>query len=96
MCFSLPPLPLLTPLPSLSAVHSQCQPQAPSSRHLQGLHQRQQLGMHVSLSLYISLPFPLLRMADYCSLHGLSGADRRLSWKERLRMSGGEDPASPP
>lgn len=30
-----------------------------------------------------SLPFSLLRMADYRSLHGLSGADRRLSWRER-------------
>lgn len=60
----------------------QYQPPAPSSRHLQGLHQRQRLSMHLSLS--ISLPFSsLLRMTDYRSLHGLSGADRRLSWRER-------------
>lgn len=101
-----PPTPAFIPSPSsphLSSLNSplfqwstQCQPQAPFSRHLQGLHQRQRLSMHLSLSLYISLLFCLLRIADYCSLHGLSGADRRLSWRERLRMSGGEDPASPP
>lgn len=48
------------------------------------------------ISLFFSLPFALLRMPDYRSLHGLSGADRRLSWRGRQRKSGREDPVSPP
>lgn len=36
-------------------------------------------------SFCLALPFALLRMADYLSLHGLSGADRRLSWRGRPR-----------
>lgn len=46
-------------------------------------------------SFCLALSFALLRMADYLSLHGLSGADRRLSWRGRQRASQREDPVSP-
>lgn len=95
LCFSTPPPSLSSSFP-FTIVHSDVSPEFLLLDASEGsIKGNDRACIPLFFSFCLALPFALLRMADYLSLHGLSGADRRLSWRGRQSVSRREDPVSP-